>query len=110
LIKPASVFLILAAYLALAAGCETGSAPPVQPDANQPSVQQSEPAQAAYTFVPSGLDGAGFQNVVAIKPGNPNYVVSGADVAGIHVSVTTDQTRQRGAYCLQVPGLIYGRT
>jgi hypothetical protein len=40
----------------------------------------------AYTFVPSGLDGAGFQNVVAIQPGNPNYVLSGADVAGIHVS------------------------
>jgi autotransporter-associated beta strand protein len=39
-------------------------------------------------FAPSGLDGAGFQNVL-YKDGN--FLVSGADVAGFHVSVDNGQ-------------------
>lgn len=43
-------------------------------------------AAGAYSFEPSGLDGAGFQNVAASKPGDANYVLSGSDVAGVQLS------------------------
>ena len=39
-------------------------------------------------FAPSGLDGGGFQNVI-YKDGN--FLVSGADVAGFHVSIDNGQ-------------------
>ena len=35
---------------------------------------------------PSGLEGGGFQNVIAVSPTDSNVVVSGGDVAGVHLS------------------------
>lgn len=35
---------------------------------------------------PSGLEGGGFQNVIAVNPTDPNIVVSGGDVSGISLS------------------------
>jgi hypothetical protein len=35
---------------------------------------------------PSGLEGGGFQNTIAVNPTDPNIVVSGGDVAGVHLS------------------------
>jgi hypothetical protein len=58
----------------------------------------------AYQFQPSGLDGAGFQNVIAIQPGHPDYVVSGADVAGTHVSVDGGRTWKLSNRGLEWPG------
>jgi hypothetical protein len=50
--------------------------------------------QAGMTFRPSGLDGAGFQNVVAIDPRGTGLVLSGGDVAGIQRSTDWGQTWQ----------------
>ncbi len=44
------------------------------------------PPPATYSFGPSGINGAGFQNGVALHPSDPNIVLSAADVAGIYVS------------------------
>jgi hypothetical protein len=35
---------------------------------------------------PSGLEGGGFQNAIAVNPTDANIVVSGGDVAGVHLS------------------------
>src|SRR5262245_2436061 len=43
-------------------------------------------APTGYAFSPTGLEGAGFQNVVAIAPGGSTTVLAGADVAGVHRS------------------------
>ena len=56
------------------------------------------PAHAAttYDFVPSGLDGAGFQNVVAYSPFLDDQgrrpLLLGADVAGVHRSLDGGRT------------------
>lgn len=39
------------------------------------------------TATPSGLDGGGFVNVVAVDPQDPNLLVAGGDVSGLHRSV-----------------------
>jgi hypothetical protein len=39
-----------------------------------------------YNFVPSGKDGAGFQNVVVVDPTNSSLVLSGSDVSGVQRS------------------------
>jgi hypothetical protein len=57
-----------------------------------------------YEFHPSGLDGAGFQNVIAIRPGNSDHVVSGADVAGTHTSVDGGRTWRLSNRGLEWPG------
>ncbi len=44
------------------------------------------PPPPDYTFGASGLDGAGFQNVIAVAPDNSGTVLSGADVSGVHKS------------------------
>jgi hypothetical protein len=59
---------------------------------------------AAYQFQPSGMDGAGFQNVIAIRPGNPDYVISGADVAGTHISIDGGRTWKLSNRGLEWPG------
>jgi hypothetical protein len=53
-------------------------------------------AAATYAFAPSGLDGAGFQNVVAYSPfldgDGRRPILLGADVAGVHRSVDGGRT------------------
>lgn len=39
-----------------------------------------------YSFKNSGLDGAGFQNVIDVDPFNGNNLIIGCDVAGFHYS------------------------
>ncbi len=39
-----------------------------------------------YSFKNSGIDGAGFQNVIALDPFNANNLLIGCDVAGFHFS------------------------
>ena len=41
---------------------------------------------AAVTWTPSGVDGGGFQNVLAIQPGGTGVLISGADVSGLQRS------------------------
>lgn len=51
------------------------------------SAEASNPPVLEVTSTrPSGLEGGGFQNVIAVNPINPNIVVSGGDVAGVHLS------------------------
>ena len=38
--------------------------------------------QAALTWAPSGVEGGGFQNVLAIRQDGTGVMISGADVAG----------------------------
>jgi hypothetical protein len=87
---------------------DTGKSDPKQPDkqTDQQTDQQTGTSlpKLSYTFMPSGLDGAGFQNVVAIQPGNPNYVLSGADVAGIHLSKDGGATWQLSNKGLEAAG------
>lgn len=49
-------------------------------------VRVASQTTGAWTFGASGLDGAGFQNVVALDPTGSGAVLSGADVAGVHRS------------------------
>ena len=55
-----------------------------------------DPAPPAYDFGPSGLTGAGFQNVVVFSPflddQGRRTVLLGADIAGIHRSVDGGRT------------------
>lgn len=44
------------------------------------------PSLQVISSRPSGLEGGGFQNVIAVNPTNPNIVVSGGDVSGISLS------------------------
>jgi hypothetical protein len=41
---------------------------------------------ASLTFSPTGLEGGGFQNVVAVDPSDPTILLSGGDVSGIERS------------------------
>lgn len=50
------------------------------------SVRVGSRTVGTWTFGASGLDGAGFQNVVALDPASSGAVLSGADVAGVHRS------------------------
>lgn len=84
----------------------------------------SQPA-TGWSFGESGLDGAGFQNVVDIDPAGSGVVLSGADVAGIHRSTNLGvdwQTSNEGinslskmkvadiAWSRTQPGLVYAAT
>lgn len=56
----------------------------------------SHAATTAWSFAPSGLNGSGFQNVVAYSPfrdaAGKRPVVMGADIAGIHRSLDGGRT------------------
>jgi len=61
--------------------------------------QSFTPADATTTVGPpafgqSGLDGAGFQNVVAIDPFGSGVTIAGGDVAGFHRSTDYGKTWQ----------------
>ena len=47
---------------------------------------------ATMTFSPTGLEGGGFQNVVAADPADPSILLSGGDVSGIERSTDGGQT------------------
>jgi photosystem II stability/assembly factor-like uncharacterized protein len=59
-----------------------------------PVALQASAAAAATTatFGPSGLDGAGFQNVVAVDPRGTGLVLAGGDVSGVHRSTDWGRT------------------
>ncbi len=47
-----------------------------------------------HQFEPSGLDGGGFQSVVAINPFDPSVVISGADTSGFQRSTNAGNSWQ----------------
>jgi hypothetical protein len=54
----------------------------------KPSLERLEERTllSSFLFGPSGIDGAGFQNVVAFDPYHPGSVVIGGDVEGFHIT------------------------
>ncbi|HET7476079.1 MAG TPA: sialidase family protein, partial [Dermatophilaceae bacterium] len=55
------------------------------------SPQVTQPATGTLTFGPSAIEGAGFQNVIAVSPfldaNGKRPVIAGADTAGFHISL-----------------------
>lgn len=71
------------------------------------------PPPTGYAFSPTGVEGAGFQNVVAIAPGGSTTVLAGADVAGVHRSVDRGVffvPSSRGISSSNVAALLYHPT
>lgn len=58
-----------------------------------PHLAKAVPARPA--FAPSGVDGGGFQNVLAIDPFDSRVVLAGADVAGVARSIDGGKTWAR---------------
>ena len=91
---------------------------------------QVEPAGAEVSggtpsFSPSGIDGGGFQNVVAVDPAGSGLLLAGGDVSGFHRSLDWGRswtTANRGVAALaqlriasivfspQTPGKVYAGT
>lgn len=58
---------------------------------------------STLTFTPSGIDGGGFQNVIAIDPYDPRVVLAGADVAGVARSTDGGRSWRRANAGLTAP-------
>lgn len=56
------------------------------PGASDPAPSSNSLEEENWSFQPSGLDGAGMQNVIAVNPSDPSQILLGGDVAGVHRS------------------------
>jgi hypothetical protein len=52
----------------------------------------SQASDASSEFKASGVDGAGFQNVIAVDPAGSGLVLAGGDISGIHRSTDWGRT------------------
>jgi chitodextrinase/photosystem II stability/assembly factor-like uncharacterized protein len=70
----------------------TAACPQADGDAPSINIITPTPATGRNLWHDSGADGGGFQNVVAVDPLNPNYVLAGGDVSGISISTDGGDT------------------